>query len=148
VCRRLGVQAPAAPPTRFSSAAYETVAALVREAETRAVACTDPASRARLARAYGSQWADVGRLIAAQPALGERLSPACGITRGEVLYAVREECARTLSDVLLRRTDAGTAGHPGDAAVAAAIDVMASELQWSAARAAAERAAFAAAFPR
>ena len=33
-------------------------------------------------------------------------------------YAVREEMAITLADALLRRTEAGTRGHPGQDAVA------------------------------
>jgi glycerol-3-phosphate dehydrogenase len=65
-----------------------------------------------------------------------------------VLFAARAECARTPSDVLLRRTSAGTAGPPGAAAVDAAVAVLAAELRWSPARCSAERAAFAAEFPR
>ena len=53
------------------------------------------------------------------------------MTHAEVRYAVREEMAVTLADALLRRTEAGSRGYPGDEAVAAAADVMAAELGWS-----------------
>jgi glycerol-3-phosphate dehydrogenase len=39
-----------------------------------------------------------------------------------------------LADALLRRTEAGTGGHPGEAAVHAAAAVMAEELGWTASR--------------
>jgi glycerol-3-phosphate dehydrogenase len=74
--------------------------------------------------------------------LGHALSPGCAITGAEVLHAARDESAVTLSDVLLRRTEAGTAGHPGRPAVAAAAAVMAAALDWDAVRTAAEIAAF------
>ena len=62
----------------------------------------------------------------------------CDVTGAEILYAVREEMAVTLADALLRRTEAGTRGHPGRAAVEAAATLMASELGWSAAQRAKE----------
>jgi glycerol-3-phosphate dehydrogenase len=64
------------------------------------------------------------------------------VTGAEVLYAVRHESALTLTDTLLRRTEAGTAGHPGRAAVDAAAALMAAALGWDAARTTAEVAAF------
>jgi glycerol-3-phosphate dehydrogenase len=39
-----------------------------------------------------------------------------------------------LADALIRRTDAGSAGHPGGDAVRAAAEVMAAELGWDARR--------------
>ena len=36
----------------------------------------------------------------------------------------------TLADALIRRTEAGSAGHPGDDAVERAAEVMAGELGW------------------
>ena len=39
--------------------------------------------------------------------------------------------ALTLEDVLLRRTSAGSVGHPGEEAVRAAADIMRAELGWS-----------------
>jgi glycerol-3-phosphate dehydrogenase len=42
--------------------------------------------------------------------------------------------ALTLADALLRRTEAGTRGHPGHDAVRAAAALMSAELGWTAAR--------------
>jgi glycerol-3-phosphate dehydrogenase len=58
--------------------------------------------------------------------------------RAEALHAVREEMAMTLSDVLLRRTEIGSAAHPGRAAVDVVAGVIAGELGWTADRTARE----------
>ena len=53
------------------------------------------------------------------------------VLEAEVVYAVREEAAQKLSDVVLRRTDLGSMGHPGKKAVENCADIMAKELRWS-----------------
>tara|TARA_Y100000588_G_C14093850_1_gene855699 strand:- start:691 stop:957 length:267 start_codon:yes stop_codon:yes gene_type:complete len=65
------------------------------------------------------------------PTLTTPLSEASSITRGEILYGIRQEMAIRLSDAVLRRTEAGSAGHPGKAALYAASEIMAAELDWS-----------------
>ena len=52
---------------------------------------------------YGSDEDAIRALIAECPALGEPLSPKFGYTAAEVVWAVREEMAQTLEDVLARR---------------------------------------------
>lgn len=66
----------------------------------------------------------------------------CGLLEGEVRYAVREELARTLSDVLLRRT--GTAWSPSRARECAddAARILAAELGWDGAERARQLEAF------
>ena len=113
----------------------------------RRVPGTSPATRERLARSYGSYWTEVAALIASAPPLAAPLSSSCPITRAEVAHAVRVECAASLSDVLLRRTGAGAAGHPGATAVAAAADVLACELGWDATRVARDTAELDAVYP-
>jgi glycerol-3-phosphate dehydrogenase len=56
-------------------------------------------------------------------------------------HAVGEEMALHLSDVVLRRTDLGTAGPPAEADVEAAATAMASALGWDEAKTRAEREA-------
>jgi glycerol-3-phosphate dehydrogenase len=60
------------------------------------------------------------------------------VMRAEVRYAVREEMAQRLSDVIFRRTELGTAGIPGDDVLSACAAVMQSELGWSPTRVAQE----------
>ncbi len=134
-------------PARMSSAGFATVADLVSAARRRDVPATTPEVRERLARAYGSHWTEVAAIMDQSPDLAAPLSPACQTTFAEVAHAVRHECAASLSDVLLRRTSAGAAGHPGRAAVEAAATVLAAELGWDQARIARETTAFDAVFP-
>ena len=47
----------------------------------------------------------------------------------EVVNAVRDEMATRLADVVFRRTDLATGGHPGEA-LAEAADLAAQELGW------------------
>jgi len=48
----------------------------------------------------------------------------------QVLYAIREEMACTLKDIIFRRTGLGTLGDPGDEAVKAAAEIASVELSW------------------
>jgi len=52
---------------------------------------------------YGSDGPAIMELIERNPALGERLSEKYGYTAAEVVWAVREEMAQTVEDVLARR---------------------------------------------
>jgi len=52
----------------------------------------------------------------------------------EVTYAVRVEMAKTLEDVVFRRTMLGVTGDPGEACLERAADILADELGWDAAR--------------
>ncbi len=55
---------------------------------------------------YGADAAGIQELIAAQPALGEKLHDALPICAAQVVWAARNEMARTVDDVLARRTRA------------------------------------------
>jgi len=57
-------------------------------------------------RVYGSDAAPIQDLMRAEPALAEPLDAALPYTGAEVVWAVRHEMARTVEDVLARRTRA------------------------------------------
>ncbi len=52
---------------------------------------------------YGSDMDAVAALAKEKPALAEKISAKCDYTAAEVIWAVREEMARTVEDVLARR---------------------------------------------
>jgi glycerol-3-phosphate dehydrogenase len=80
-------------------------------------------------RAYGSDAVFLRRLIDADPALGEKLHPALPYTRAEVVWAVRNEMAQTVEDVLARRTRALILDAAASQAAAAEVaELMAREL--------------------
>jgi glycerol-3-phosphate dehydrogenase len=92
-----------------------------------------------LAHNYGSAY---GRVLALARERADLSRPIAGSTtlRAEVVNAVRDEMATRLSDVVFRRTDLATGGHPGDAALAEVADLVAQELRWDARRRADELA--------
>jgi glycerol-3-phosphate dehydrogenase len=88
-------------------------------------------SRERLSRLYGTERACVESIAAeASSAFAQPLGAKCPVLAAEIVFAVREEMAVHLTDALLRRTDAGSAGHPGCDAVANAAKVMGDLLGW------------------
>jgi glycerol-3-phosphate dehydrogenase len=102
-----------------------------------AVAGLSRADVDRLLRTYGHRALEVARLLH-DPSLRTPLGSACPVTLAEVEFAVREEMACTLADVLLRRTEAGTAGAPGEDALNAAGRHAQGLLGWNEERLAAE----------
>ncbi|NLO33379.1 MAG: FAD-dependent oxidoreductase [Candidatus Hydrogenedentes bacterium] len=70
----------------------------------------DPALLHHLAANYGSQMEKILALAEADPALYEKMDPHQPTIAAEVIYAIRDEMALTLEDVLFRRTNLGTCG--------------------------------------
>jgi glycerol-3-phosphate dehydrogenase len=86
-----------------------------------------------LAHNHGTGFERVLREADRQPDLAAPVGTT-GVLRAEVVYAVRHEMAHRLGDVVFRRTDLGTGGDPGEAALAECADLTARELGWDAAR--------------
>jgi glycerol-3-phosphate dehydrogenase len=101
------------------------------EVGTRDVPGVPAPVRTRLARIYGTACAPLIQLAAQQPSLVQGLGPGCDVTGVEIVYAARHEMAMRLSDALLRRTEAGSAGHPGAAVIARAAELMRQEHAWT-----------------
>jgi glycerol-3-phosphate dehydrogenase len=53
------------------------------------------------------------------------------IIKAEVIYAIHQEMAQKLSDVIFRRTELGSAGYPGDETIKFCAEVMSKELGWN-----------------
>lgn len=96
--------------------------------------------RVHLARLYGTEHVRVLELVIAEPWLAGRLDPAgdCQDIRAQAVYAVTDEAARTLADVLDRRLVLGTLGVVPDAAVHRTAATIAPLLGWDADRTAVE----------
>lgn len=138
--RRLDVplNASATAVTPLAGGDVERFDTYLRDAKAEASAHLSADQIERLVYSYGTAWRTV---VAQAPdaALLQPLGSRCAVTGAEVVHAVREEMALTLTDVLLRRTEAGSRGYPGDDAVDAALALVATELGWSAARQLQER---------
>jgi len=133
--------------TTYREMAEDTMAAVVRRLEDlprRARRCRtrslplrgagplDPGIDEHLARRYGTEARVLQAMVEADPSLGKPLVEGLPYLRAEAVYAVRHEMARTVDDVLSRRTRARLQAR--DASAAAAADVaalIAPELGWS-----------------
>ena len=83
-----------------------------------------------LVATYGEAYGEVLRLLDENP---EWAAPVCedSPTIGaQIVYGVRAEMAQTLVDVILRRTELGAAGYPGDDCLRRCAAVMAEILSW------------------
>ena len=88
------------------------------------------AALTRIATTYGTGYDRVLQLARDNPALGTPLGRSCDVIGAEILYAARAEMALKLIDALVRRTEAGAAGHPGADAVERAAAIMARAHGW------------------
>ena len=81
---------------------------------------------------YGSDAYELQKLILHDASLGEPLHPALPYIKAEVIWAVRQEMACTVEDVLARRTRALILNARAALAIAPAIaDMIAPELNWN-----------------
>ncbi|MGH9408121.1 MAG: FAD-dependent oxidoreductase, partial [Vicinamibacterales bacterium] len=88
----------------------------------------------RLIDVYGDRCAPIIRLMGERSVWRMPLAPEQLAVGAEVIYAIREEMALTLVDVVVRRTELGAMAHPSDAVVAGAAGIAADELGWDAER--------------
>ncbi len=93
-----------------------------------------PATLAHLIGRYAERAADIIGVMARRDDL---IAPVCAdapTVGAEIVHAIRREMALHLTDIVIRRTALGAAGHPGDEAVRACARIAAPELGWNTAR--------------
>jgi glycerol-3-phosphate dehydrogenase len=94
----------------------------------------DPSVDEHLAGRYGTEAAVVRAIQLEAPGFGEPLVTGLPYLAAEAIFAVRHEMARTLDDVLSRRTRARVLDRDAAVACAPAVaELLAPELAWSAA---------------
>jgi len=86
-----------------------------------------------LGRNYGTEYGNVLNLARQDKRLAEILNDD-GEILAQVVYAIKNEMAVTLKDILFRRTGIGTLGNPGKTVLEKVADIAANELGWSADR--------------
>ena len=82
-----------------------------------------------LGRLYGTECVKVLELARRENLLAEHLN-SDGELPAQVVYGVHYEMARTLKDMVLRRTGIATLGNPGKKSLLRVARVMARELNW------------------
>ena len=79
---------------------------------------------------YGSDYGHVLDYVDKKPSLNQKFNSCSNVIKAEVVHAVKEEMALKLVDVVLRRTELGSANNPGDKALTECAELMAEELNW------------------
>ncbi|HEX5475582.1 MAG TPA: FAD-dependent oxidoreductase [Vicinamibacterales bacterium] len=100
-----------------------------------------PATILHLIVTYGDRCVPIIELMAERSDWRMPLAAGRPNVGAEVVHTIRHEMAQTLADVVIRRTELGAAGHPGDDVVHAAARVAGEELGWSPQRSSDEIAA-------
>lgn len=90
-----------------------------------------PDSVEHLRARYGHRSPDVAAYAGLDPALAEPLSPYHADIGAQVVYALEHEYARTIGDVLLRRTPVGRTFDLGRAAAPRVAAILQDRLGWS-----------------
>lgn len=83
-----------------------------------------------LARNYGSESSRILGYAAQRPELARTVAGSQEVLRAELLHGIREEMAQSLGDLVFRRTDLGTIGHPGRECLDECARLAADELGW------------------
>jgi len=83
-----------------------------------------------LIETYGTGYHEVLGWCRTEPELLEPVAAGRPEIQAEVVHGVRAEMARTLVDVIFRRTGLGTLGRPGSALLGRCAALMASEFGW------------------
>lgn len=118
----------------------------VKSAESYGFSGVTESTLSHLIRTYGSEYQSILDLCNENPEWIKPLSSETSVVGAEVINGIRNEMAQKFADVVFRRTELGTAGHPGDAAIRRCASIMAAESGWSQQKTAQEIAEAAALF--
>jgi glycerol-3-phosphate dehydrogenase len=109
------------------------------KAETQTRPCgLKPEVVKHLVQNYGASYSELLRYDKENPDWKGTLGAGTEVLQAEVVHGMREEMALKLADVVMRRTELGTAGPPGKAVLQKCAHLMAAELGWNQARVQAE----------
>lgn len=83
-----------------------------------------------LAHNHGSKYVEVLKEINNEHNLSGLVGNS-DVLKAEIIYCIRNEMAIKLKDIILRRTNLGTAGYPGKENIEICADIIATELKWN-----------------
>jgi glycerol-3-phosphate dehydrogenase len=86
--------------------------------------------RRHLTSNYGSEFSRILGYALERPELAKPVTGSKEVLRAELVHGIREEMAQSLGDLVFRRTDLGTTGHPGRDTLDECARIAAGELGW------------------
>lgn len=114
----------------LQSGAIENLSEFLQQGQKQLDHITDRQSVQHFLYNYGTTYSSVLK----QVQHGQRTTSHLDLLQAQVTYAIEEEMAHTLSDVIFRRTGIGAAQMPTPAELQTCADVMSKTLQWSQSR--------------
>jgi glycerol-3-phosphate dehydrogenase len=135
ICHKLGkpVRPPATERKLLLGGDIDNFENLVKTSARNAPPELEETTLRALIHNYGTAYDQILRYAEHNRSLLETLHGST-VLKAEIVNAVRAEMAQKLTDVVLRRTDLGTGGDPGELALRACAALVAQELGWSATR--------------
>jgi len=92
---------------------------------------TAPETVQHLVRLYGSRAEKVLQVAQEDPRLAETISPESRDIYAQIVYGIREEGAKDLCDIVLRRMHLGITSSRGEPQAERIAEIAAQELRWS-----------------
>ena len=126
-----GARKPISKKTLFPGARTPDYAAFVRDFMRNELLLPDSSSR--LVELYGVRAQSILELVRTTPELGERFDPNSPAIAAELIFAVENEFAVTLTDLFARRTMLAFEPSHGLAGAARAAEIVGTHQKWSAA---------------
>lgn len=83
---------------------------------------------------YGSEYEEILKYLNPDSAYQGQAVDDASVLRAETMYAIHEEMAQKLSDIVFRRTDLCLTGIPGEGSLSVCADIAANEMKWSQSR--------------
>ncbi|MEE8303280.1 MAG: FAD-dependent oxidoreductase, partial [Candidatus Tectomicrobia bacterium] len=132
VSKKLGCKTPktATAFTPIYGGQIEDFEAFLRQAIEQRSPSVPAAAMQALVRNYGSAYRETLAYCNDDPTWAETVGTSTTL-QAQVVHAVQEEMAQKLTDVVLRRTELGTTGHPGEQALQICAELMASQMGWN-----------------
>ncbi len=116
--------------TSLYGGAIEQFDTFLHQAEKNHASLLSTTSVRRLVYNYGSVYPKVLEYWEGERRSDEKTTNDLEALKGEIRYVVNEEMAQKLSDLILRRTELGSAGLPNHQTLQLCADVMGQELGW------------------
>jgi glycerol-3-phosphate dehydrogenase len=128
---KLGTEGRPGGPESITDLAGRDLEKYIREAESSTTDSGVDADTVReLIHLYGAEYDKILAIMDEGPEWAETISSRPLLIGAQIAYAIREEMALKLSDVVLRRTELGMFGMPESGTLRHCAELMGRELGW------------------
>lgn len=132
VFKKMGKSSPqvATETTRLMGGEIERISEFTSEAIIKDDGLYGESAIRHLVYNYGKDYRKILALVDGDNRLGRFIPGSNEVLKAEIVYAIREESAFHLDDLVFRRTDLGTLGNPGKEALHSVAEIAGEDLGW------------------